>query len=271
MLAVAGGKGGTGTTTTTLGLAAALAGQRRRPLAVDADARAPNLGLVAGVESEDGCSGVARVTGGEAVADAARVPERFPGVDVLPAEPGDDVRGALTRLGDRCPVLVDCPSTGGRAAALPLQFADAVVMVTTAWQQAIADSRKTARMARELDVPVAGVAVSRTDAVPAGVASAFDAPAVAVPTAHEPLSDSGVRAAHDRLAEQLSHQGEFPTVARSEQPNDLSTTEKPLRGNERGRVLDEGGRRKHCRERAKRATEARSEAPESRTRGLSRR
>ncbi len=238
MLAIAGGKGGTGTTTTTLGLAAALAGQRRRPLAVDADAGAPNLHLVAGLDADDGGrSGIAGVAAGQSVVDAARAPARFPGVDVLTAAPGDDVRGALARLGDRRPVLVDCPSGGGRPATLPLRFADAAVVVTTPRRQAVENALKTAETARALDTPVAGVVASRADDVPGDVAASFDAPAVAVPAADDyPLADPNVRAAHDRLAELLSRQDEFPTVRRS------GGTER----REYARETDAGGTERGC-------------------------
>jgi septum site-determining protein MinD len=217
MLAVAGGKGGTGTTTTTLGLAAALAGQRRRPLAVDADAGTPDLALLAGLDADDaGRSGVDRVAAGEPVADAAVVAAQFPGVDVLPAGPGDDVSGALVRLADSRPVLVDCPSGGGRSAAVPLRVADAAVVVTTARRQAVEDALKTAAMARAVDTPPAALVVSRGDGVPPALRSAVDAPAVAVPAADgDPLADAAVRAAHDRLAGRLSRRGEPVTAVRS--------------------------------------------------------
>lgn len=215
MLAVAGGKGGTGTTTTTLGIAAALAGQRRRPLAVDADADAPNLHVAAGVDAHGDGGGVAVVAAGKPVADAARAPPRFPGVDVLPAAPGVDVHGALVRLADRRPVVVDCPSGGGRSAAVPLRVADAAVVVTTPRRQAVEDAVKTAAMARALDAPVAGVVVSAAGGVPADLPAALDAPAVAVPAADDPLVDPGVRAAHDRLAERLSRRDERSGATRT--------------------------------------------------------
>jgi septum site-determining protein MinD len=203
MLAVAGGKGGVGRTTTTLGLAGALAGQRRRPLAVDADARCPNLHVAAGVEAEPG---VSRVANGVAVADAACAATMVPGVDLLTAEPDADVHAALVRLDDRQPVLVDCPGGGGRAATVPLQSADAALVVTTADARAVAAARKTAETARAVGTRVAAVVVSRAMTVPDPVATAFDAPATAIPPADgDPLDDGGVRAAHDRLAERLSH------------------------------------------------------------------
>lgn len=203
MLAVAGGKGGVGRTTTTLGLAGALAGQRRRPVAVDADAHCPNLHVAAGVDAEPG---VSRLADGVDVADAACTSPAVPGVDLLPARPDADVHGALVRLGGRRPVLVDCPGGGGRAATVPLQFADAALVVTTADAPAVAAARKTVEMARAVGTPVRAVAVSRAPAVPDRVAAAFDAPATAVPAADsDPLADPGVRAAHDRLAETLAH------------------------------------------------------------------
>ncbi|MFC7046311.1 MinD/ParA family protein [Halobacteriaceae archaeon GCM10025711] len=203
MLAVAGGKGGCGKTTTALGLAAAFADQRRRPLAVDADADMPNLHAVADVAADRDEPRLDAVATGTSPRDAARPSGRFPGVDVLPGTPGVDLAAALRALrGLDRPVVVDTAAGASEVAVHPLRAADAAFVVTTPRPQSVEDALKTAAMARALDTPVAGVVVNRADDVPDGVAAAFDAPVVAVLPAvgRRPLSDPRVQAALDGLA-----------------------------------------------------------------------
>lgn len=200
MLAIAGGKGGSGKTTVTLGLAAALARQRRRPLAVDADVDMPNLHVLANVDADSGLDALASGRPPDAVARPSR---RLGGVQVVPASPGADAGAALRALADRdTPTLVDTAAGAGQAVAASLREADAAVVVTTAAPPAVEDALKTAAMARALDAPVAGVVINRAQAVPGGVADAFDAPTtVAVPRVDDPLADARARAAFDRLVE----------------------------------------------------------------------
>lgn len=197
MLAVAGGKGGSGKTTTALGIAAALARQRRRPLAVDCDLDAPNLHLRADVSREPGLD--ANDPAACAVQSAA-----LPGVDVLPA--GDMAAAALARsldaLPEDRPVVLDCPAGASEAATRPLRAADSCVVVATRGRESIEDAVKTASMARAVGTPVDAVAVTRSDGVPDGLRSAFGVSAVVpVPAARNPLQHDATRAAYAELAE----------------------------------------------------------------------
>lgn len=203
MLAIAGGKGGCGKTTTTLGLAAAHARRRRSVLVADADAEMPDLHLAAGVDREPGLDDVGP---GRAPADVAQRHPSVSGLSVLPAAADGGRRSGrncspLSRLrGTADAVLLDCPAGAGPDAVAPLRVADAAVVVTTLDPACLRDAAKTAAMARQIQTPVAGVVVSRTDAVPDAVAGLLDCPLLgAVPDVGrlgEPLADEGVRAAY---------------------------------------------------------------------------
>lgn len=200
MLAIAGGKGGTGKTTTTLALAAAYGRQRRRVLAVDADADAPNLHLVAGVDAGEGVRALAAGRDPWAV---ARPAPGTPGVWVAPARPGAPVADALDTLAvdENASVLVDCPAGAGPDAVAPLRAADRALLVTTPTRHAVADTVKTAAMARALDTHVAGVLVTKTDTVPDRLARAFDAPVLAaVPEATRLMKISAARTVYDGIS-----------------------------------------------------------------------
>lgn len=196
MLAIAGGKGGSGKTTTALGLAAAVEGPT---LAVDADADAPNLHALAGVER------------GAALGSCA--PEAAPaytgGTRVLSAPTDGDPRTvarALDRLGAAStpPVVVDCPAGAGPPAAAPLRVADAALVVTTACGPALRDAVKTAAMARALDTAVVGAVLTRARVAPDGVATALGCPVLATvpeaPPGGPVLASDVVRSAYERLA-----------------------------------------------------------------------
>lgn len=197
MLAVAGGKGGSGKTTTALGIAAAIARQRRRPLAVDCDLDAPNLHLRADIPREPG------LDSGDPVASAVQSPE-LSGVDVLPAGNATDagLARALEALPEDRPVVLDCPAGASEAATRPLRAADSCVVVATRGRESIEDAVKTASMARAVGTPIDAVAVTRGDGVPGGLRSAFGVSAVVpVPAVANPLHHDATRAAYAELAE----------------------------------------------------------------------
>lgn len=189
-LAVCGGKGGCGKTTTSLALAGALVETRREPIVVDCDRDMPNLHVYAGTADEP-C--VDALVDGVPIAEAVHevtVPE---GVRIVPGQPGSNVAGALERLGgDQSPnsLVLDTPAGASEDVAVPLRFADGVVIVTTPSAPCIRAAVKTATMARALDAPVVGVVVSRATRVPRDLTEAIGVPrdrVVAVPTADEPL------------------------------------------------------------------------------------
>jgi septum site-determining protein MinD len=197
VLAVTGGKGGSGKTTTALGVASALAERRRRPLVVDCDLDAPNLHLRADVPRDPGL---------DADGDPATLAHESPvvsGVAVLPvgSADGDDLASLLPALPADRPVVLDCPAGASEAAARPLRAADRCLVVATRGRESVEDAVKTAAMARAVGTPVDGVAVSREDSVPPGLADALDAPRVVpVPRVREPLISPETAAAHAKLA-----------------------------------------------------------------------
>jgi septum site-determining protein MinD len=189
-VAVCGGKGGVGKTTLALGLGRALtrtgaeAEAGAPPLVVDADADVPDLAHYAAVAAEPGVDAVA---GGAPIDDVATPSQRLPGVAVLPATPGADVRGALGALPTERPVVLDCPGGAGPDAVAPLRAADRALVVTTTHPPAVADAARTARIARALGTPLAAVAVTRIDAVPPRIERRFDRPTAAIPAAPDPV------------------------------------------------------------------------------------
>src|SRR4051812_27562818 len=80
-------KGGQLKTTSVVNMAACLAGQGRRVLVVDSDVQA-NVTYVLLRGSAPRRPTLSEVLAGEATADEAVVPSAFPGVDLIPAEPG---------------------------------------------------------------------------------------------------------------------------------------------------------------------------------------
>ncbi|WP_435194253.1 MinD/ParA family ATP-binding protein [Natronomonas sp. EA1] len=150
MLAIAGGKGGVGKTTTALALARA-----RNALVVDCDRDCPDLGRLAGVGEQPGVGALAR---GRSLAACAGESDGALVVPLEPNTPSDTIEAALRGLPSGS--IVDCPAGAGRDAALPLRVADRALLVTTATPQALADTAKTAAMARALDCPPVAVAVT---------------------------------------------------------------------------------------------------------------
>lgn len=240
MLAVAGGKGGVGRTTTALGLAVALAGQRRRPLVVDADCGMPTLHRLADAPRRGGLGAVAE---GVPPSGAASRSRRFPGVDVLTAAPGADVRRALASLPRDRPVVVDCPGGGGRAAALPLQLADWAVVVTAPTTPAVRDAARTTAMARATGATVLGAVLVGSSPPIEGVAALADAPVLAAvpPVDGRPLDDPAVRSAYDRLAAAVTDLGVLSTPGDG-RPADTRTATRP-----NDRTNDRASNRRHTR------------------------
>ncbi|MFC4408472.1 MinD/ParA family ATP-binding protein [Haloarchaeobius iranensis] len=204
MLAVAGGKGGVGKTTTTLGLAGALARDGRPVRAVDTDSEMPDLHALAGCDREPSL---------DAVLDGDGVPEQsvatIPGVRVVAAPrvtDGASVSSALARLRDR-PTFVDTPAGAGPDAVAPLRVVDHVLLVADGTPQALRDAAKTAAIARQLGVAVAGVVLVGTRERPEGVERLLETPVLGtVPAATDPLSDPAVWRAYDGVAGRLRRQ-----------------------------------------------------------------
>lgn len=196
MLAVAGGKGGCGKTTTTACLARELAVRGDRPVVVDADVGLPDLHVVADCPA---APGLAALHDGAPTAAALHRSDSLPGVRAVPAGEGgcERVPGALARLADAGdPVLVDTPAGASRAVAAPLRAADATLLVSTPTERSLADAAKTAAVARELNAPVVGVVLTRSDGT-VDPAHLLDCEAVFhVPPARRPVDDARVTKAY---------------------------------------------------------------------------
>ena len=94
-IAVVAQKGGTCKTTSFIAMAACLAGQGRQVLVIDSDVQA-NATYVLLKGEKPRRPTLSEVLAGEATAEEAIVPSAFPGIEVIPAEPGlADVNVAL--------------------------------------------------------------------------------------------------------------------------------------------------------------------------------
>jgi septum site-determining protein MinD len=201
MLAIAGGKGGSGKTTTALGLAAILQDRGRVPLVVDCDCDMPDLHHQAGIDSIGGIDELADGTPVELVAAESTT---VPGVRIVTAGSRDRIDSALSRLGAwQGPVILDSPPGMGPDAARPLRHADRSLLVSSDRHQSVADTRTTARSARELAAPPAGLLVRQTGIEAPSNWPEPDTVRKRVPTVPEPLDHPTVRKAWAETATAL--------------------------------------------------------------------
>lgn len=209
MIAIAGAKGGCGKTVTTLGLADAFARAGAPSVAVDADRQLPSLHVIGGVDREPTLAAFESERGINPVTQQNPRQDNS-GIIAAPSETETvDIPQTLQQL-DRASmqVLVDCPPGAGQDVTEPLAAADRVVVVTTDRPGGIESAQTTVELARRLDVPVAGLVLNRCTTPSREVRSAFDVPVLAaVPERSSPLSDPGVRMAHDTAIAKL--RGEY--------------------------------------------------------------
>lgn len=246
--ALTSGKGGVGKTTSAVSLAVALRQRGHAVAIVDADLGMPNVAstldlepavtlhdLLASSDAAHGGRGTAGTDGADsgaigdrAVADA--VDDLADGLGVLAGDATLEGYAAAEPTGlaavvDALAGRYDCVllDTGGGLSyegVLPLELSDGAILVTSPEPAAVADTAKSKALAGRLDVPVAGVVVTRvTDGDdPAAVAGRlgadllgaipFDPAVTESATAGVPLAahapDAEATAAYDRVADALS-------------------------------------------------------------------
>jgi len=192
VLAICGGKGGCGKTTVTVALARALGRAGYTVTAVDCDRDLPDLHTTVGV---DRTPTLADADAGDPSGVRQSVPD-LAGVGVVPAPPATDgIRlperlAPLARSGTV--VLLDCPAGIGPDAVAPLRAADRALLVTGAEPESLADTAKTAAVARRLDATPVGTVLTRADEDP-GVEALLGVPTLSVvPDVETPLSSRAV-------------------------------------------------------------------------------
>lgn len=187
--ALAGGKGGVGTTTTAVNLAGTFRATGRTVALLDADLAMSDFEHVLGVEPD---ATIHDVLSGDAELDAAIDPYevavggRTDTVDVIAGasdllafaeadtERLHDVIAVLDETYDV--VVVDTATGLSQEAAVPMQAADELLVVTTPDAASVSDTATVLDFAENVGVDVAGVVVSETGdgAPPSAVAADLD-------------------------------------------------------------------------------------------------
>lgn len=248
--AISSAKGGVGKTTTAANLAATLAAAGHSVVAVDGDIGTPNLGPALGVDVPAGGATIHDVLAG-----TAELPEAtYEGPHGVLVVPGDDELESFRRadpslLGDVLStvtgvdyVIVDTSAGLTHESALPLSLADGVLLVSTPDRDALAATRKSLELTRELGGTVAGVSLNRaeTDADAPGVEASVlgripeskllaRGSAVGEPiTVHAP--DGDVALAFRRLAARLAVERVPPPSETEAKRRESSASETPNRG-----------------------------------------
>jgi len=180
ILAVVGGKGGVGKSTVALNVAAELDG-----VLVDADLGMADLPSGRGPDLHDVLAGRADVF--EAVTDVGPF-QLVPGGRTLAGARAADataLAAVLERLRRHVrPVIVDCPAGLSSDVGVPLVAASACLLVSRPTEPALTAALRTRELARELDAPLARVALTMEPGVAVDadeVAGALGAPVVTIP------------------------------------------------------------------------------------------
>ncbi len=251
VLVVTSGKGGVGKTTTAVNLAIALRQQGHSTVVLDADLGMSNVGAFLSLDAATTLHDVlARdATTTEAIVEIEsgigfvfgdRSLEGF--ADADPARLDDVVEELKSQYRY---VLVDTGGSLTYEGVYPMELADEILLVTSPVPAAIADTKKSKRLADRLNIPVRGVIVTHTtgDTNPESVASELDVdflgdvPAddavVESATKRQPVvayaPESAATIAYYRIAERLSGStpGELEPLDTATKPSEMGT-EAPL-------------------------------------------
>jgi septum site-determining protein MinD len=168
---LAGGKGGVGRTTTAVNLGRALENAGHDTVVVDADLGMSNVAAVLGLDPD---TAVHDVLDDDALLSEALVQDEA-GLTVVPgrreleayakADPGD-LESLVDILRSQFDIiLVDVSAGISRETAIPLRFADGVLLVTTPSRVSLSDTARTSELASRVGADVLGTIVTRiTDA-----------------------------------------------------------------------------------------------------------
>jgi septum site-determining protein MinD len=184
VFAVTSGKGGVGKTTTAINLAVAVGSEDRPVVVVDADLGMPDVGTFLDLASGDT---IHDVLAGEASIESA-LSGIAPGVDALagsrdlerfPDADPDELGPVVDQLAEQYAfVFIDTGGGLSYEAVLPLELADAAVLVTSPQPAAIDNTKKSKQLADRVGVSAAGVVIThsneRTD--PAAIADEIGVP-----------------------------------------------------------------------------------------------
>ncbi|MCL9813159.1 hypothetical protein [Natranaeroarchaeum aerophilus] len=207
MIAIAGGKGGCGKTTTTVAIARAIASGTTTPVVgVEADWDMPDLRWLA--QTAPLQSLPVRSIRAEGLSDRSAAP----GFTVLEAPETATPLGRqqiFDRVDQFCrnlpaQTLIDCPAGAGRDAAVPIEVASGILLVSTAEPASLRDTAKTAAMAEELRSPVIGAVLTGTDTVPEGATQLLGTDRIIpIPETRRPLRSPEVSQCYERVVGQL--------------------------------------------------------------------
>jgi len=165
---VVSGKGGVGKTTSAINLGAALNFFGKKVLIVDANLSTPNIGIHLGAP-------IVPVSLNHVLENKAKlmdaIYEHNSGMKILPSSLSCDVAKLinprkfaqiieeLRKYSSQ--IILDSSPGLGKESYLPISCSDEVILVTQAEMPAVADSLKTARLARQLKKPIKGFILTR--------------------------------------------------------------------------------------------------------------